>query len=164
MAAALLFASLLNPVYLDVPFVHQSGRGCGAAVLSMVMQYWQENSGTRPPDSDEILRALYDETAKGIYAGDMVRFLQVHGFRTFQFAGDFDALRHHLEKGRPLIVCLRQGSGKQGLHYVVVAGIDLEGGLILVNDPANRKLAKLTRAVFEKAWVGAARWTLLAIP
>jgi len=62
-----------------------------------------------------------------------------------------------------LIVALKPGS-MAPLHYVVVAGIDQERQLVLVNDPAQRKLLKEDRSRFEREWKGAGRWTLLALP
>ncbi len=50
------------------------------------------------------------------------------------------------------------------LHYVVVAGLDAEQGLVLMNDPAQRKLLKQDRASFEREWTAAGKWTLLALP
>src|SRR6185437_7320853 len=31
-------------VWLDVPFVHQEKDGCGAAVIAMLMEYWQSSN------------------------------------------------------------------------------------------------------------------------
>jgi uncharacterized protein YvpB len=73
-------------------------------------------------------------------------------------------LEKHLEKGRPLIVALKPGSGGAALHYVVVVGVDAEESLVLVNDPAQRKGLKQERSDFERKWKGAGNWTLLAIP
>jgi hypothetical protein len=50
------------------------------------------------------------------------------------------------------------------LHYVVVVGLDVEHSLVLLNDPAERKLLKQDLASFEKEWKGAGYWTLLAVP
>jgi hypothetical protein len=50
------------------------------------------------------------------------------------------------------------------LHYVVVAGLDQERKLVLLNDPAQRKLLMEDRSRFEREWKGAGRWTLLALP
>ena len=49
-------------------------------------------------------------------------------------------------------------------HYVVVAGLDWRQDLVMVNDPARRKLLKIDRATFERDWEIADRWTLLALP
>jgi len=152
-------------LWLDVPFVKQEKNGCGAASIAMVMQFWQRQQGLPPASSDaaQIQRALYSSSAHGIYASDLERYLEKSGFRTFAFAGTGEDLRQHLEKGRPLIVAL-QPTGRVPLHYVVVTGLDTEQNLILLNDPAERKLRKQEMASFEKEWSNAGHWTLLAVP
>jgi ABC-type bacteriocin/lantibiotic exporter with double-glycine peptidase domain len=115
-------------------------------------------------DAERIRQALYSRKARGIYASDLERYLQQHGFRTFAFQGQWSDLQQHLEKGRPLIVALKPNTGDASLHYVVVAGLDGEQHLILVNDPAQRKLLQQESADFEKEWKGAGNWTLLAVP
>jgi len=152
-------------VWLDVPFVKQQRNGCGAASIAMVMQYWQRQQGKAPEsgsDVGRIQRALYSPEAHGIHASNLEGYLEGHGFRTFAFGGQWEDLKQHLEKGRPLIVAQQPGSRK--LHYVVVVGLDLERSLVLVNDPAERKLLRQGRAHFEREWRGAGNWTLLATP
>jgi ABC-type bacteriocin/lantibiotic exporter with double-glycine peptidase domain len=152
---------LLFAVWLDVPFVRQEKNGCGAASIAMVMQYWQRQKG-QPASADaaEIQRALYSPRVRGIYASELQRYFEQHGFQAFAIRGAWEDLLHHLEKGRPLIVALQVGRGD--LHYVVVAGINSEE--VLMNDPARRKLLKTSRTEFEKQWKGAGYWTLLATP
>jgi hypothetical protein len=150
----------------------------------MVMQYWLRAQG-RPAGLDadvkQIQHALHSRAGHGIYASELERYLQQHGFRTFAFAGSWDDLEQHLAKGRPLIVALKpvapkpvapKPSGSAELHYVVVVGLDSEAGrasnseldVVLLNDPAQRKLLKQARSTFEKQWSGAGRWLLLALP
>ena len=154
-------------LWLDVPFVKQEKNGCGAASIAMVMQYWALQQG-RPqsPNADaiQIQRALYSAHARGIYASDVEGYLQQEGFRTFAFRGEWTDLKQQLEKGRPLIVALKPDSGNIPLHYVVIAGLDWEQGLVMVNDPAQRKLLKQDRSSFEREWSAAGKWTLLALP
>ena len=50
-------------------------------------------------------------------------------------------IQEQLAKGRPLIVALKPSAGAP-LHYVVVAGLIRENKLVLLNDPAERKLLK----------------------
>ena len=157
------FAAQQPGVWLDVPFVRQQKNGCGAASIAMVTQYWQRQQGKPPSvDPDEIQRALYSHRAHGIYASDMERYLQQQGFRTLAFVGTWKDLKEHLEKGRPLIVALNLGHSD--LHYVVVAGMDWGQGVVLKNDPSERKLLKEDRSRFEKEWKAAGNWTLLAVP
>lgn len=154
-------------IWLNVPFVHQQTNGCGAASIAMVMQYWQrdgERSVRAAADPRRIQRALYDRRAKGIYAAAMERYFRQNGYRVFAFAGDWNALKHHLAKGRPLIVALGGDHRSEPLHYVVVVGLNWQERVVLVNDPAQRKLLKMDRSQFEKRWKAVDDWTLLAVP
>jgi ABC-type bacteriocin/lantibiotic exporter with double-glycine peptidase domain len=155
-------------LWLDIPFVKQEKNGCGAASIAMVMQYWIRQQGRQTDgsaaDAIEIQRALYDPGVNGIYASAMERYFQQHGFRTFSFRGEWRDLHQHIVKGRPLIVALKPPGANNPLHYVVVAGLDQDRGLVLLNDPAQRKLLKQDRSGFEKQWSGTDNWTLLALP
>ena len=152
--------------WLDVPFVAQQKDGCGAAVISMVMQYWQlqqgvsETSSARP---EIILHELYSSSSRGIRMKAMVGYFQKYGFRAFDFVGQWHDFSLELQKGRPLIVALKP-EGSESLHYVVVVGVDTERQLLLLNDPARRKLLKEDRAVFEHEWKATDNWTLLVVP
>ena len=152
-------------IWLDVPFVAQEKDGCGAAALAMVIRYWQQHGRAVQSVSDpaEIQRTLFSKEAHGIYTSAMQHYLDTQGFRTFAFAGTRADLRRHLEKGRPLILALEPGNGSP-LHYVVVVGMDEDRRLVLVNDPAQKKLLKLDQASLEREWNAADKWTLLAVP
>lgn len=160
-------AAAESGIWLDVPFIKQAPEGCGAASIAMIMQYWSSVDGQ--PSSDRadvpsILRSLHSPTAHGVYSSAMLQYLQQQGFRTFSFSGDWNMLQQHLKKGRPLIIAIKPSAMDRTLHYVVVAGMDSQREIIMVNDPAERKLRKLDRATFEKQWEGTQRWTLLALP
>ncbi len=160
-------AATLAGLWLDVPFVKQPKDGCGAACISMILQYWSQKDPRfrrEVPTVDSIQRTLYAPDAHGIFARDMKQYLEREGLRVFTFPGDWDALEQQLSKGRPLIVCLREGSLESTLHYVVVAGLDSAQNLVFLNDPADRKMAASHRADFEKSWKAAHCWTLLAVP
>jgi ABC-type bacteriocin/lantibiotic exporter with double-glycine peptidase domain len=165
-ACAFVWAAEPSGMWLDVPFVKQEKNGCGAASIAMVMQFWQRQQGlpsTADSDATRIQLSLYSSEAHGIYASDLERYFKQRGYRTFAFQGREDDLRQHLAKGRPLIVALKAGGGAP-LHYVVVAGFDSEHNLVLLNDPAERKLLKQELASFAREWKGAGNWTLLAVP
>jgi ABC-type bacteriocin/lantibiotic exporter with double-glycine peptidase domain len=160
----ILFAADPSGIWLDIPFVKQGKDECGAASIAMVMQYWQlKQFRSGNPTAEQIQLAVRSEGAHGIYASEMVRYFQRNGYATFVFAGDWSDLKQHLEKGRPLIAALKPGS-MAPLHYVVIAGLDPERQLVLLNDPAQRKILKEDRSRFEQEWKGAGRWTLLALP
>src|SRR5260370_14611388 len=161
------FAGQASDVWLDVPFVKQEDEGCGAASIAMVIQYWQKQqpeSNIANPDPVAIQRVLYSRKAHGIYASDLKRYFHEHSFTTYTFQGTWDDLRHHLEKGRPLLLALKPSPGEVSLHYVVVVGLDCNQNSVRLNDGAQRKLLKEDRNKFEKEWNAGGRWTLLALP
>ncbi len=164
MCLAAVLCAAENAVWLDVPFLKQEKNGCGAAAIAMVMQYWQhQQHQSISVDVAQIDRTLYSEKAHGIYASDLEHYLDHHGYQTFVFRGQWDDLKDHLSKGRPLMVALKPRNQTE-LHYVVVAGVDWTQGLVLTNDPAERKLLKQSRPDFEKQWRATNNWTLLAVP
>jgi len=149
-----------------VPFVAQPREGCGAASLSMVMQYWAGKQGLPPSRDNDVARiqqALYLPREHGIPAAAMGEYLRQHGFKALAFAGTWSDLEEQISKGRPLIVALRP-QGQTDLHYVVIDGVDSVRGLVTMNDPAERKLLSEERARFEKEWSATHNWTLLAVP
>ncbi|MBO0910806.1 MAG: C39 family peptidase [Acidobacteria bacterium] len=161
--AALLWAGE-GGVWLDVPFVRQEKNGCGAASIAMIMQYWQHQQHQPvTADAAQIEKALYSGKAHGIYASDLERYLSGRGYQVFAFQADWSDLETHLKKGRPLVAAVKP-RGQKELHYVVVAGLDFAKDLVLINDPAERKLANEARLDFEKEWKATDHWTLLALP
>ena len=162
-----LVATDPSGVWLDVPFVKQKKDGCGAASIAMVMQYWnqqqQKLSGDPTVEAAQIQRALQSDAAHGIYASAMEGYFQRSGYRVFAFRGNWGILEQHLKKGRPVIAALKPSSTLP-LHYVVVVGLDPARQVVLLNDPAERKLVKQDRSRFEQEWNAAGGWTLLAVP
>ena len=153
-------------VWLDVPYVHQEKEGCGSAALAMILQYWSQKGAALSAeriDAEKIQRELYSKEAHGIRASAMEEYLRESGFSPFVFRGEWNDLRTHIEKGRPLIASIQRG-GKSSLHYVVVVGIEREHEAVLLNDPERGKLFRVERAEFEKEWQRTNNWTLLAVP
>jgi predicted double-glycine peptidase len=160
-----LFSAEPAEIWVDVPFVKQTKDGCGSASVAMLIQYWGSHGApvsAAMADPDAIFRKLYSPEAHGIYASRLEGYLRQNGFRTFAVSGRWDDLKQHLEKGRPLIVALKTGGGS--LHYVVIAGMDEKQSLVMLNDPAQRKLLRTDRASFEEEWSGTHNWMLLAVP
>lgn len=152
-------------LWLNVPFVPQQKNLCGPASVAMVMEYWQQHQdgNEHPAPAAEIVRSLAPESTHGLRAAAMLRYFRQHGYRAFAYAGDWNDLGHQIQQGRPLIAALHP-EGDDDLHYVVVAGIDDPGQMVLLNDPAQRKLLKEDRAQFERDWKATGNWTLLAVP
>jgi ABC-type bacteriocin/lantibiotic exporter with double-glycine peptidase domain len=169
--ACLLYVSLTpveanSAVWLDVPFVAQPHEGCGAASIAMILEYWRGQGfggALQAAEVGDIQRALFSVSDHGIHAAAVRDYFETHGFRTHVFRGDRALLAHHLARGRPLMVGLRP-PGRGSLHYVVVVGVEQDKNVILVNDPAQRKLLKVRLRDFEREWQATGNWTLLAVP
>ncbi len=124
------------------------------------MQYW----GKSPQSPEEIHRLLYSREAHGVFASDLQRYLSSHGFTTGSFSGEWNDLVENISKGRPLVVAIEVNARGASQHYVVVTGVDEGRQIVLVNDPAQRKLIPMARSDFERRWDAMKRWTLLAVP
>jgi predicted double-glycine peptidase len=154
-------------IWLDVPFIKQTTEGCGSASIAMLLEYWIAHGtavSAGRDDADAIQRQLYSRKGHGIFASDVERYLKESGFRVFALRGTWDDLREHLAQGRPLIISLEPGSTRAPLHYVVVTGMDWQRDAVFVNDPARGKLLRMERPEFEKEWLAARNWMLLAVP
>lgn len=165
--AAFLSAAAPPAIWIDVPYVSQTKEGCGSATISMVMRYWAKQYGqpvTPEMDAAKIQNRLYSPQRKGIPGSAMEKYFQEQGFRAFAFRGDWNDLQHHLEQGRPLIVCLKASGERGPLHYSVVVGLDAERAYVFLNDPAVGKMLRISHEGFQSEWDSAKNWTLLAVP
>ncbi len=166
LAAGSLAAQTAAGAWIDVPFVAQPRDGCGAASISMVMEYWaqQQHLAASPAtDVAVIQHQLYSPRMHGITPAAMEDYLRRHGYLAFALNGRWTDLQQQVSKGRPVIVALRP-RGQSELHYVVIAGVDPAAQQVLMNDPAVRKLLAQDRAAFEKDWSATHDWMLLAVP
>src|SRR5258708_9930508 len=126
-------------MWMDVQLVAEVKNGCGSAAMAMVMEYWEKKTARTARGSahaGKIQAMLYSPAEGGIPASAMKRYFESAGYRTFAFVGDWGELRHHLERGRPLIVSLKASGPHGPLHYVVVVGIASATGTFSLNDPA----------------------------
>jgi ABC-type bacteriocin/lantibiotic exporter with double-glycine peptidase domain len=161
-----------DSVWVDVPFFKQEKNLCGAACITMIMEYWRSHQGNLDkmgktpamPTPQEVRSAFEIRRANGVYGSQIAVYLESHGFRTFVFKGAWSDLEDHLSKGRPLMIALG-GRGSNGPnHYVVLTGLDSSNKTVLINDPARRKLSKMDQADFLESWRKTFNWTLLALP
>lgn len=164
--AAMLATATPPAVWIDVPFVRQPRDGCGAASVSMVMEYWAQEEHRASYGAERvqsIQQRIYSPRLHGATPEAMEDYLRGHGFLAFAISGTWQVLDQEIGKGRPLIVALRP-RGQRELHYVVIAGVDPARGLVTMNDPAQRKLLTQERAGFERDWSATHNWMLLAVP
>jgi hypothetical protein len=132
----------------------------------MVLQYWHQSGVAgaliEVPSFPVIAGALSSPESKGVLGSRMKAYLASLGYQVYAFKGRWADIESHIAKGRPLIA----GVGTRGIldHYVVVAGWNDPENVVLVNDPARRKLLKIDRKQFQKSWEQTACWTLLALP
>jgi ABC-type bacteriocin/lantibiotic exporter with double-glycine peptidase domain len=149
-----LLSLALFALPLSVPFVPQQKDTCGAAVLTMVLRYWNQTVS-----HDDVARALVRPELHGIAGSRLAEFARERGLEALAYRGDMEHLRDFVGKGRPLIVAWHLGGSRY--HDVVVVGFDDEQGAVLVNDPAVGASRSVRSATFEKRWAGAGYWTLL---
>ena len=67
-------------------------------------------------------------------------------------------------KGSATDRCPEAFGGRRNAALCSSGRIGPDAGLVLKNDPAERKLLKQTQSDFEREWKGAGNWTLLAVP
>ena len=149
-----LVALALATSSLAVPFVSQHKDTCGAAALTMVLLYWNEEVS-----HDDVARQLVRPELHGVAGSRLAELARDRGFEAVAYRGDMAHLREFVGKGRPLIVAWHLGGSRY--HDVVVVGFDDERGAVLVNDPAAGASRAVGAAKFEKRWAGAGYWTLL---
>ena len=161
----MLLAADLPGVWLDVPFVKQEKDGCGAASIAMVMQYWQAPAGSvaeprfrRDPYS---ARTLFGQSPRHLcfrYGALLPGAGVPHVYNSRRVGRPPTASRQgtsldrcpEARRRRRSALCGRRGTGSRKL--------------VMVNDPAQRKLLQQDRSSFEREWSAAGKWTLLALP
>jgi ABC-type bacteriocin/lantibiotic exporter with double-glycine peptidase domain len=149
-----LFPLVLAASSLGVPFVAQHKDTCGAASLTMVLRYWNEDVS-----HDDLARALVRPELHGVAGSRLAELARDRGFEAVAYRGDMAHLREFVGKGRPLIVAWHLGGSRY--HDVVVVGFDDERGAVLVHDPAAGASRSVGVGKFEKRWAGSGYWTLV---
>ena len=142
---------------LEVPYVPQQKDTCGAAALSMVLQYYGV-----AVFHDEVAGELRKPELRGIAGSALAGFAAARGMTAVAHAGDIDHLRDHVGKGRPMIVAWAMGRGRY--HDVVVVDFDEARDRVIVHDPARGASRAVQMDTFRRRWAGAGYWTLLVAP
>lgn len=155
-----------------VPLVRQKGiKDCGAAALSMVLEYWEARGGRRAgssapvTDRASIDRALRSAPAEGLSAKGLRDYARRLGYASFVFQGRLADLQHEIELGRPVIVGVHKplSSGKALSHYEVLVGLNRGSEQVLTLDPAHG-LRRNDISSFAAEWESAGRVTLVVLP
>ena len=101
-------------------------------------------------------------STRGIQGQALKTYFEKQGFSAFIFDGEISDLEHHIQKGRPVIVCLSPKGPGGPLHYAVVDGLDEKS--VWMNDPARGKLFREDLDQFLRDWNATGNWALLAVP
>lgn len=155
-----------------VPLVRQKGvKDCGAAALSMVLEYWQTRAGDAAVggplkvDRASIDRALRETPSEGLAAGELRDYARRAGYPSFVFQGSVTDLEHEIARGRPVIVGVHKplSSGEALAHYEVLIGLNRQSRQVLTLDPAHGMRQNGLEA-FITEWQSTGRVTLVVLP
>jgi predicted double-glycine peptidase len=152
-----------DAVLLDVPLVQQQGRyDCGLGSLSMLFAFYE--TPVRPALAAEFRQLA--ATEDGLTGADLKGFVAAHGYDSFLFRGrsggeGATSLRHHVDRGRPLVVALSPDG--ESNHFVLIIGYDPEKDLVLFQDP-QRGGGAYPRWQFDALWRAGENFCLLAVP
>ena len=142
-----------------VPFVAQDAYQCGPAALTMVLRYW----GTAV-EADEIGRALFLPSARGVLNVELEFQARRRGFRTEAFEGTLERVKSELRRGRPLIVFQDLGRGGVSVpHFAVLLGFDDQAEVVVLHS-GTTPYRLLPYAEFLRTWASRRGWTLLVTP
>ncbi len=152
----------------DVPFYKQSQRNhCGPAVLSMVLNYWDED---KVFTQEEIVSDIFDSNAEITNNSEMIFYPYNKNFYVCSFNGNIKKLKSFIKEGIPVIVLQRVVSKivNKG-HYRVVVGYDDIQNLMIVNDPWFGEKLSISYNVFSELWafgeeLNKKDWALVILP
>lgn len=148
-----------------VQWVRQTGtKDCGAAALSMVLEYWEQPRPAAAAERATIDAALRSSPSQGLPAGGLRDYARRQGFQAYVFAGTLADLEHEIELQRPVIVGVhKQLSSREALaHYEVVVGLHAKRQLVLTLDPAHG-LRENQLSAFISEWERAEHTTLVVM-
>jgi len=152
-----------SPV-LGVPVVQQEAeRTCGGCALAMLSRY--HGVAVRAEDMARVRQQAAGE--KGVSGRILKDVFERNGFDAYVFRGELSdaatpaGLAYHLQRGRPVMVMLSAGRGRN--HYVVVTGLDETKDLVVIADPEKGNVV-CRGDVFRHLWERSGFFALLAVP
>jgi ABC-type bacteriocin/lantibiotic exporter with double-glycine peptidase domain len=142
-----------------VPFIPQEAYQCGPAALAMVLRYWGAAA-----DPEEIGRALYLPSARGVLNLELEFEARRRGFRTRAFEGSLDRVKAELRQGRPIIVFQDLGRGPVSVpHFAVLLGYDDRSEVVVLHS-GTTAYHVLSYVEFLRTWSAHRAWSLLITP
>ncbi len=144
---------------LNVPHHAQEMRtDCGLRTVDMFTDYW---NCPLPVAARSTLVAEVEPD--GVRASTVVNALREGGYEAYLLRGTWEpgptGIQHHLERGRPMLVQIRQDPR----HWVLVVGRDPERDEIILADPVRGRVA-VGRDRFASEWQQAHNLLIVASP
>jgi len=130
---------------------------CGPTTLASVFAF----HGVAVPEED-ISKAIYSPTARGVLLMDLARVARDHGFATESRNASLEDLRWMVAAGKPPIVLLDLGAaGLRVPHFTAVTGVTGEGVFLLASKAENDFLS---HSHFARQWKLAGNQSLVLSP
>ena len=148
-----------EPAVALLPLAPQAGERfqCGPATLAAVLTFY----GTAV-DEDDIARAIYSATARGVLLTDLAWYARSHGFATELRTGTLVDLHQAVRAGTPPIVLLDLGFSRvHQPHITAITGMSEAGVHYQSTRPAG-KVVSPTK--FNRQWERAGNQYLLVTP
>lgn len=143
----------------DVPFFAQEDYQCGPAALATVMNYWYRHEGIgKTIGIDEIVRAIYSPTARGVLPVDIENYPKQKGFSTYQFEGSVAEIRKNIDNGVPIIILVDYGLSVYQINHFMVATGYSDNGIFFNSGRKQREHIK--NSSLEKIWKKTGYWAL----
>ncbi|MBU0533211.1 MAG: C39 family peptidase [Candidatus Omnitrophica bacterium] len=152
----------------NVPFYKQEKRNyCGPTVLSMVLNYWDED---KVFTQEEIVKDIFDQNVEITNNSKMVFYPYDNDFYVRSFNGDMEKLKNLIREKIPVIILQRVvGKIVNKGHYRVVVGYDDVQKVMIINDPWFGENLAISYNVFSELWafgkeLNKNNWALVILP
>ncbi len=130
---------------------------CGPTTLASVFAF----HGVAVPE-EQISKAIYSPTARGVLLMDLARVARDHGFATESRTGSLEDLRIFIAAGKPPIVLLDLGAaGLRVPHFTAVTGVTGDR-VFLLNSKAENDF--VSHPLFTRQWKLAGNQSLVLSP
>lgn len=146
-------------VISQVPFYAQNDAYCGPAALSMVLNFYGEN--TRQED---IAKLVYLPELKGSLQAEMQATARQHDYLAYTLPPTLEALVTEVAAKHPVVVLQNLSlSAMPRWHYAVVIGYDLPAGELILHS-GHISNYRMPLKTFEYTWNRAKHWGLVVLP